>query len=89
MSDFALNPRLTVVQFHATFYEEKAQSGASPASNVGATMKGGKQHLLIVLRNPYSLIANNTQSVSGIALDRKPDAGSRFGVFHRVTQEVG
>src|SRR5437762_8885621 len=89
MSDFALNPHLAVVQLHATSYEQKAQSGAGPASDVGATMKGGKQHLLIVLRNPYSLIANNAESFSGIAPDRKADAGSRLRVFHRVTQEVG
>ena len=89
MSDFALNPHLATVQFDATFYEQQAQAGSRPASDVGATMKGGKQHLLIVLGNPDSLIANNAESFSGIALDRKPDAGSRLGVFHRVTQEVG
>jgi hypothetical protein len=59
MSDLALNPHLAVVQFHATFYKQQAKSRAGPASDVGATMKGGKEHLLIVLRNPYSLIANN------------------------------
>src|SRR6266511_4095432 len=88
MSDFALNLHLAAVQLHATFYEQKAQSGAGPASDVGAPMKGGKQHLLIILRNPYSLIANNAYSFSGIAFDRKPDAGSGFGVFYRVTQTL-
>ena len=86
MSDFALNPHLAVVQLHATSYEKKAQSGASTASDVGATMKGGKQRLLIVLGNPDSLIANNSYSFIRIALDRKPDAGSRFRIFNRVTQ---
>ena len=89
MSDSAFNPHLALVQLHATLYEQKSQAGAGPASDVGATMKGGKEHLLILHRNPYSLIANNAESFSGIALDRKPDAGSGFGVFHRVTQEVG
>ena len=59
MSDFALNAHLAVMQFYATFYKQQPKSGAGPASDVGATMKGGKEHLLIFLRNPYSLIANN------------------------------
>ena len=89
MSDFALNPHLAVVQFHATFYEQQAQSGAGPASDVGAAMKGGKQHLLIVLRNPDSLIANNAQQLQRNRARPQTGRRLRFGVFHRVTQEVG
>ena len=59
MSDVALNPHIAVVEFHATLYQQQAESGAGPASDVGATMERGKEHLLILHRNPYSLIANN------------------------------
>ena len=89
IADFALNPHLATVQLHATFYEQKTQAGAGPASDVGATMKGGKQHSLIVLRNPDAPIADNAEGFIGIAFDRKTNTGSRLGVFHRVTQEVG
>src|SRR5262245_377515 len=51
-------------------------------------MKGGKQHLLVLVRNPNSLIADDAKNISGIALDSKTDARSRFGVFHRVAQEI-
>jgi hypothetical protein len=76
------------VQIGAALYQQQAEPGARPRSNVAATMKGLEQMLLIFLRNADPLVLDGAYCIRPGPLNFEAHRCPRLRIFHGVTQEI-
>ena len=87
-ADFAFDLDNSPVQLDAAFDQEEAQAGAGASADVGAPMKGFKQMLLILRRDPDPVIAHHAHNVLRLAANGELYARPGLGIFYRVAQQV-